>query len=389
MRSAWAWLAGLLAGLMLVPAVAAAEGQGAKAAQGVPTGRGVESGPGVVAGPGEDGPERAWKAQASGTRVRLRGVSAVDARVAWASGDKGTWARTVDGGRTWQTGVVPGAEALDFRDVDAFSRDEASLLAIGEGDRSRIYRTRDGGRTWQLQFRNTEPRAFFDAMAFWDAQHGIAFGDPVEGRLQLLRTDDGGVTWTLLPTEGFPAALPGEGGFAASGTSIAVAAPGHVWFGTGGAVPRVFHSADRGVTWTVAPVPLAAGEGGGVFSLVFWSATEGVAVGGTHTRPTDPTGNVALTRDGGRTWSVPGGVRPRGYRSAVARLPGVRGQTLVAVGPSGADLSRDGGASWEPLGDTGFHAVSVAGGTLAGWAVGEEGRVSRLVVPPPPRAANR
>jgi photosystem II stability/assembly factor-like uncharacterized protein len=99
-----------------------------------------------------------WVAQESGTRVRLRGVSAVSQRVAWASGAAGTFARTTDGGRTWHAAQVPGAAELDFRDVDAFDANTAYLLAIGEGERSRIYKTTDGGRTWALQFQNRRGR---------------------------------------------------------------------------------------------------------------------------------------------------------------------------------------------------------------------------------------
>src|ERR1044072_6299933 len=87
-----------------------------------------------------------WVAQSSGTNVRLRGVSAVNGKVAWASGANGTYARTADGGQTWQAGQVSGAAELDFRDVDAFDAETAYLLAIGEGERSRIYKTTDGGR---------------------------------------------------------------------------------------------------------------------------------------------------------------------------------------------------------------------------------------------------
>ncbi|MCI0570325.1 MAG: oxidoreductase [Myxococcaceae bacterium] len=319
-----------------------------------------------------------WEEQKSGTTVRLRGVSAVDARVAWASGDRGTFARTTNGGRTWQHGTVPGADALDFRDVDAFGPRTAYLLAIGEGERSRIYKTTDGGKTWALQFQNRTPGAFFDAMAFWDEQHGIAFSDPVNGRFLLLSTSDGGATWTPLPQDALPPALEGEGGFAASGTSIAVAGKSHVWFGTGGPQARVFHSADRGRTWTVTQTPLASGDGAGVFSLVFWNEREGAIVGGNYKKPGDASGTVALTRDGGSTWETPRGTGPRGYRSCVARVPGAKVPTLIAVGPTGADVSHDGGASWAPLGDTGFHAVSIAGPRNAGWAVGEEGRIGRL-----------
>src|SRR5690606_35242499 len=69
--------------------------------------------------------------QASDVDVRLRGISAVDADVAWASGREGTVLRTVDGGAHWQAMRVPGAEALDFRDVEGFDADTAVVLSIG------------------------------------------------------------------------------------------------------------------------------------------------------------------------------------------------------------------------------------------------------------------
>jgi photosystem II stability/assembly factor-like uncharacterized protein len=55
--------------------------------------------------------------QQSGTPNQLIGISAVNARVAWASGAGGTFTVTTDGGDTWRAGMVPGAEELQFRDV--------------------------------------------------------------------------------------------------------------------------------------------------------------------------------------------------------------------------------------------------------------------------------
>ena len=334
-----------------------------------------------------------WVAQSSGTTQRLRGVSAVSAEVAWASGAAGTYARTTDGGRTWHAAQVPGAAELDFRDVDAFDADTAYLLAIGEGERSRIYKTSDGGRTWTLQFQNWRAGAFYDCMAFWDRHHGLAMSDPVDGRFLVVRTEDGGRTWAEIDPSGMPPALAGEGGFAASGTCAAVAGTSEAWFGTGGPEgPRVFRSNDAGRTWAAAAAPLARGKAAGVFSLVFWDKGRGVAVGGDYTKEQETQGTAAVTSDGGRTWqlaTLPGGrtgraATPatvsltRGYRSCVARVPGTYGPTLLAVGPSGSDYSADGGRMWRRLGDEGFHAVSVTPRGDVAWAVGEGGRVARL-----------
>lgn len=79
-------------------------------------------------------------------------------------------------------GTVPGADTLDFRDVEAFGSDTAYLLSADPGDESCIYKTTDGGNTWKLQFKSAEPKAFFDAIAFWDERHGIALSDLIDGR---------------------------------------------------------------------------------------------------------------------------------------------------------------------------------------------------------------
>src|SRR5215207_4982278 len=323
-----------------------------------------------------------WVAQTSGTTVRLRGVSAVSARVAWASGANGTYARTSDGGRTWQTGQVPGAAELDFRDVDAFDAETAYLLAIGEGERSRIYKTNDGGRNWTLQFQNRRAAAFYDCMAFWDGARGLAVSDPVDGRFLVVRTEDGGRTWNEVDPAGMPPALEGEGGFAASGTCVAVGGKSDAWFGTGGpAGGRVFRSIDGGRTWQAAPAPLASGKAAGVFSLAFHGSV-GTAVGGDYTKEQESEESAAVTSDGGRTWrALDAEARPGGYRSCVAYVPGTRGRTLVAVGPSGSDYSTDGGRTWVTLGAEGFHSLSVAPRGDAAWAVGENGRVARLDSP--------
>ncbi|HEV8491494.1 MAG TPA: oxidoreductase, partial [Candidatus Angelobacter sp.] len=226
------------------------------------------------------------KPQNSGVDVQLRGISAIPEKVAWASGAKGTVLRTVDGGATWQRLEIVGAEALDFRDIQAFDQNTAFVLSIGPGEQSRIYKTADGGKIWQRQFTNSDPKAFYDCFAFWDSTHGIAVSDSVDGKFPLIATTDG-MNWNPVAVKKMPEALPAEGAFAASGTCIATFGKNEVWFGTGGPAARVFHSADRGLTWTVAETPIIHGAATqGIFSLAFWTAKDGVAVGGDYKEPT-------------------------------------------------------------------------------------------------------
>jgi photosystem II stability/assembly factor-like uncharacterized protein len=321
--------------------------------------------------------ELRWRTQSSSTSARLRGVSAVNGSVAWASGSNGTYARTTDGGTTWRAAPVPGAESLDFRDIEAFDAGTACLLSIGEGDRSRIYKTTDGGGSWSLQFTNQRPKAFFDAIAFWDSRNGIAVSDPVDGRFLVIRTTDGGVSWKDAPAENMPAALEGEGAFAASGTCLTVQGQSNVWIGTGGAAARVFRSTDKGASWQVATTPITSGEpSAGIFSVAFKDPGNGVIVGGDYRKEGEARNNAATTTDGGRTWKLAARL-PSGFRSGVAYARTLTRPLLVAVGPSGADYSSDGGRTWQPFGNSGYHALSVTSRS-AGWAVGEGGRVARL-----------
>jgi photosystem II stability/assembly factor-like uncharacterized protein len=138
------------------------------------------------------GSKPSWALTDTGVTARFRGLAPVSAEVAWVAGSAGTILRTVDGGRSWRSVGPPEAAALQFRDIEAFDRDHAVALTIGEGDQSRVYVTSNGGRSWMETFRNDEPAAFYDCMTFLDRRHGLALSDPVNGKFRILATADGG-----------------------------------------------------------------------------------------------------------------------------------------------------------------------------------------------------
>ena len=317
--------------------------------------------------------------QNSSTDVLLQAVSAVDERVVWVSGHGATYVRTLDGGNTWTPGTV-GPDTLQFRDVHALDASTAWLLAAGPGDMSRIYKTSDGGANWTLTFLNDQPGAFYDCLSFWDARHGIAFSDAVDGELVIIRTEDGGMTWDRIDPSRIPDAHPdGEGGFAASGTCLVTAGEADVWIGTGaGGAARVFHSPDRGDTWSVVSTPVVHGTPtSGIATLTFRDRRRGMALGGELRNTDGFTQNVAVTADGGRTWraaappAFPGPV----YGSAV--VPALEG-VVVAAGPGGMSFTADDGTTWTAIDEVTRWAVGFAPGGSVGWAVGPEGRVTRI-----------
>jgi photosystem II stability/assembly factor-like uncharacterized protein len=314
-----------------------------------------------------------WQQQNIRSDADFRGLCAVNAQVAWVSGTKGTYGRTIDAGRTWSVGTVPGAAKLDFRDVEAFGENKAYLLSAGPGEASRIYKTSDGGKTWALQFRNPDQEAFFDAMAFWDDQNGVALSDPVRGQFPLIVTEDGGTHWKPLAALNLPPALPNEGAFAASGTCLVTHGKQDLWFGTGGGkTARVFHSEDRGRHWTVSETPMLAGAASaGIFSIAFRDRHHGMIVGGDYRKPNDSVATAAITTDGGKTWTLLD--RPFSYRSCAAWAK----DYWITAGTSGSNFSRDDGATWKLLDHENYNSVAFTS-TGQGWAVGPSGRIAKF-----------
>jgi photosystem II stability/assembly factor-like uncharacterized protein len=323
-----------------------------------------------------------WRFTPTATTNTLIVVDVVDRAVVWAAGggfggatNDGTVVRTVDGGRTWQNVTPPDGAPQTFRDVEAFDRNHALVLAAGEGDASRIYRTANGGATWELVFRNPDPNAFYDCMAFFDERRGLAVSDPVNGKFPILATADGGRTWQLTPSSGMPDALPNEYG-RATGTCLVTAGSHDAWFGTNPELApnaRVFHTQDAGRTWTVAPTPIPGGPAG-IVSLSFRDRRHGLAVGGDPPPNGADVGVVARTSDGGRTWSLGGA--PAGYRNSVAWIRGIKKRAVV-VGQSGSDLSMNGGRTWTRFDRTLLLGVDCAPHVVC-WAVGERGLAAKL-----------
>jgi photosystem II stability/assembly factor-like uncharacterized protein len=319
--------------------------------------------------------------QQSGTLNSLRAISPLNAQVAWASGLGGTFTITKNGGTTWKAGVVPGAEALDFRDVQAISADEAYLLSIGNGTDSRIYHTVDGGKSWELQFKNRVDAAFYDCFAFWERDRAIVMSDAVDGRFPVRRTTNGRF-WVDIGDR-LPAAQTGEAAFASSGTCVATQGENRAWIATGGAPEaRILATTDGGNTWNDYKTPIVQGTpASGIFTVAFRDALHGILAGGDLERDTRMR-NVAVSSDGGKTWTAAtnapfkGAVYGLSYMSAHDKGPNNKG--VVITSPAGTAWSPDEGQTWNRLqGVNGYWAVAF-GNSQVGWLVGTEGRILKL-----------
>ena len=335
----------------------------------------------LVPAPAGAGGGLRWKDLDTGSDAQFRGLAPVSKKVAWVSGTEGTVLRTTDGGKHWQD-VSPGGDTgdLEFRDIEAWDAQHAVILSIGTGGDSRIYRTGNGGKTWTQGFRNHSDQAFYDCLGFWDRRHGLAMSDPVNGKFRVIATNDGGKTWAKRKSSGMPPALDGEFGFAASGTCLITAGDKDAWIASGGAAARVFHTDDRGVTWTVTDTPVRRSDAGGIFSLAVRNTQTLVAVGGDFEKPNARKDTSAISEDGGATWTKGG--KLGGYRSGSAFLPrtaatGSPSTGVIAVGPTGTDVSYDVGVTWKSVEKGSLDSVECTQDGAC-WASGSDGRVALL-----------
>lgn len=307
------------------------------------------------------------------TEVSLRAVAVTGPSRFQVSGSKGTYAVTEDGGRTWRMVAVPGGEELDFRGLAALGDRTTILMSAGEAaeGKARLLRTEDGGVSWRTVHETRTPGAFFDGLRFWDDKAGLVFGDPIAGAWFVLRTLNGGRTWARLEVKS-PPLLAGEAAFAASNSSLILSGRSQAWIVSGGAAEagRIFRSRDRGETWSATGTPVAGGATGGVFGGLALGAGHGVVVGGDHKDELRNSPNIAMTADGGASWSLAAQTGTVRLLEAVGRLDA---KTLLAVGPRGTSISRDQGWTWTQTDEEPFHAISCVTGVCV--AAGPKGRV--------------
>jgi len=329
--------------------------------------------------------------QHSGTTQLLIAVSPVNSQIVWAAGTGGTYVVTTDGGAHWKAGVVPGAESLQFRDVQGVSDKIAYLMSIGNNTTDfRIYKTVNGGATWTIQFTNELTNAFYDCFAFWTPTRGIAHSDGVNGVFPELRTTDGS-TWQSIASN-MPVALPGEASFSASGTCVATQGEQNAWVATGGSsVARILATKDGGNSWAAYFTPLVSSPSAGGISVAFRDEANGVLGGGDLA--TNASAAMATSSDGGATWflankpPVPGSIFCLAYVNGLgAGDYGHQYDRAVVITNETEPNFSSGGAAWTPdEGTTWYRIPGVSGNWAvgfanpgAGWFVGNNGEIVKI-----------
>ncbi|MBC8754513.1 oxidoreductase [Kordia sp. YSTF-M3] len=269
-------------------------------------------------------------------------------------------------------GKVPDSLNVSFRAV-AYANNATFGISIVTP--ALLYKISKDG-TVQLVYKEEHEKVFYDAIAFWNDQEGIAMGDPTDDCISMIITRDGGTTWQKVSCDNLPKATEGEAAFAASNTNISIVGD-ETWIATGGKASRILYSADKGKSWTVYETPIVQGlETTGMYSVDFYDSKNGFAIGGDYTQGDGNEANKIRTSNGGKTWKLVAENSGPGYRSCVQYIPNSNAKELVAVGFKGIDYSKDAGNTWTHLSDEGFYTIQFVNDSLA-YAAGKN-RIAKL-----------
>ena len=313
----------------------------------------------------------------SPTSSLMQAISQLDEEIVWVSGHQASFARSINGGNSWELFKHPTGDTLQFRDIHAFDSERVILMTAGPGSLSRIF-TFEAPDKWKENFVMQDSLGFLDCIDFWDDQKGIAYGDAIDSFPYILITSNGGLSWDRADTTSMPKAGKGEGGFAASGTCVTTGENGKAWIATGaGGNCRFLLTDDYGQSWREVDSPLITGAAAGNTSVSFSNQT-GVVTGGDLTKTSEYTENTAFSEDGGLTWHLGNQPQTTGafYGSAITQA---KNKTFAFVcGPNGIDYTEDLGQTWKTLDSLNYWAISIK--SEVGYAVGTDGKILKITL---------
>lgn len=286
----------------------------------------------------------------------IRAIEVVNDTTVWFAGTDGKFGRIINS-KVEMDSIIYEDTALNFRSI-GFNGKHIFILSIENP--AILYKIDpfvNKIQSPEIVYQENHDKVFYDSMAFFDEQRGVAMGDPTDSCLSVILTSDGGNTWKKKDCDKLPQIVEGEAAFAASNSNIAIYKK-HVWLVTGGKRARVFHSKNMGKKWNVYDTPIVQGSKmTGIFSADFYDERTGIIMGGNWEEKSNTTATKALTKDGGKTWNLIDNNSIPGYISCVKYIPKTNGKKLIAVSTEGIFYSSDSGNKWEKLSDAGFYSI--------------------------------
>lgn len=334
-----------------------------------------------------------WTSQGTGFADDSRGLSEiriVDANTVWAFAYDGSglganvqeFTMTSNGGSTWTSGDIDmGDLLLEINNLSPANATTAWVSAlIPSAGKGVVFKTDDGGVSWNQQLVDGFQAAasFLNGVHFFDANVGIAYGDPIGsglGEFEVWRTIDGGDTWTQTPGTSLPNPLSGEYGY----NNAPIASGDSLWFTT--SKGRLYRTTDRGVTWFAYQTPIA--DFGGVDTVGTTGNAHFNGPGATSNGyllravgTTTPVYTYWTSTNGGQTWQGGAGnigLPFTGTRFIINYIPGTT--TIVATSATtptgfGTSVSANNGTSWDNVESVAQRGAAAFLNMTTGWTAG-------------------
>ncbi len=154
------------------------------------------------------------------TPFGLWDLSIADSSTVWGIAQDGDgnavpkFTKNTNGGAQFTVGGFPADYA--WSNISALDANTAWIAAVttATGTGGGIFKTTDGGTTWTQQGMDTifNATSYCDFVYFWNADEGVAVGDPNPDEFEIYTTTDGGTHWIPVPGSFIPDRNEGEYG---------------------------------------------------------------------------------------------------------------------------------------------------------------------------------
>ena len=272
----------------------------------------------------------------------------------WFAGTKNKFGYTNDFGKTWKENVIKyDTFDLEFRSISITTN---SVFILSIGTPALLFKIDKKTLNYKLVYRETEEKAFYDSMQFWDDENGIAVGDPTENCLGIVLTKDGGNSWNKIACENLPLAVEGEAAFAASNTNISLVDQ-KAFIVTGGKEANILVASEYGKSWKKYKTPIIqGGKMTGIFSIDNLSMDTVIIAGGDWSSKENTVKAMAITMDKGITWELK--ENNPGYLSCIQFIP--KTNSLVACSSNGIYYSEDLAETWKKVIGEGYYSLQIS-----------------------------
>ncbi|UAM99370.1 oxidoreductase [Polaribacter litorisediminis] len=288
----------------------------------------------------------------------IRAMQVLNSETVYYAGSKGDIGFTKNDGKSWSKDYIRYQDSIrpHFR---SFAKNGNAFFALSIENPALLYKITEGKS--ELVYTENHEKVFYDALQFFDdSLHGIAVGDPTEDCASIIITSDGGESWRKISCTSLPEFKEGEAFFAASNTNIKTLGS-TVWIASGGKRARILKSDNFGETWQIFETPFIQGNGPqGIYAIDFADKNNGIIVGGDYSKPLENKANKAITKDGGKTWTLVADNQNPNYKSCVQYVPNTNGKEVFAVGVTGVSFSNDGGISWNEVSKDAYYSIQFA-----------------------------